>query len=675
MADEGLTADFAQAAAAVAVLAGDEDRFRATFDAFLAADRESYQRLLTEFQLLDRCELVCDWICSKYCVFVCLELCGPPIDVELPDLREFAAVVTRITHDEELVERLASTVADRDAEGFRALVAELKIERFCHLLCHWACSVRCRLLCRVVCSPSPTHIASFVEELARAGAAITTLAADERAMAEVTQAVLTGDCDVVRGVVQRLGLFQGCHLVCEWLCTWRCVRVCLLLCRRFPIEPIEDPLGEAFAFAQATARLAANAAGLQRLGDAVAKADPETFGAVVEELQLGRFCIQLCQWLCRLICRRFCECVCPNPEALPHWTQVEIFDIHPAAGLPGAKFSVEGYAGTPAEAFVFGELAGRGGVLLNGNCPLTDTGTGHPLEYRFVIGEWTWSPGPPDDPSSMPSVPPAALSPVTQIEPTLVGHVYYADLLSPQSVFITAADADPQGWIRLDGKVVSVPTFGGPNINVTLSPANFLRADALLMLNSDQITSAHPAKLPAGLPQAQAGRSLTTAEQEPIRRYRLQFEVRDGTTQVTVYTDTLGSIILNNSPTIVALDLEELLNNLCQPLAGVSAAHILYTVDHPHLRDFSVTISNNNGQVHPPPALSGSPSVAMPSGAFTAGTFFFRGGAGGPHVVAGTGGVAVDISGDPVCAYRVTVSSLTRRFGDSQASTEILYCK
>ena len=98
MADEGLATDLVQAAEAVAALAGDEDRFRATFDAFLAADRESYQRLLTEFKLLDRCELVCDWICSKYCVFVCLQLCGPPIDVELPDLREFAAVVTRLNN-------------------------------------------------------------------------------------------------------------------------------------------------------------------------------------------------------------------------------------------------------------------------------------------------------------------------------------------------------------------------------------------------------------------------------------------------------------------------------------------------------------------------------------------------------------------------------------------------
>ena len=378
MADEGLAADLVHAAEAVAALAGDEDRFRATFDAFLAADRESYQRLLTEFKLLDRCELVCDWICSKYCVFVCLELCGPPTDVELPDLREFAAVVTRITQDEELVERLANTVADRDAEGFRALVAELKIERFCHLLCHWACSVRCRLLCRVVCSATPTHIASFVEELALAGAAITALAADERAMAEVTEAVLTGDCDVVRGVVQRLGLFQGCHLVCEWLCTWRCVRVCLLLCRRFPVEAIEDPLGEAFAFAQATARLAANPADLQRLGDAVAKADPETFGAVVEELQLGRFCIQLCQWLCRLICRRFCFCVCP-PRSAAYFIRIgqyEYAEVYPPGGtVPRIDSQIGGTGLTSDSRAFFRTLRLNGGYSLQTGAPQ--------MEYKF----------------------------------------------------------------------------------------------------------------------------------------------------------------------------------------------------------------------------------------------------------------------------------------------------
>jgi hypothetical protein len=443
MADEELTADLAQAAAAVAALAGDEDHFRATFDAFLAADRESYQRLLTELKLLDRCELICDWICSKYCILVCLELCGPPIDVELPDLREFAASVTRITQDEELVERLANTVADRDAEGFRALVAELEIERFCHFLCHWACSVRCRLLCQVACSPTPTHIASFVEELAQAGAVIAALAADKRAIAEVTEAVLAGDCDVVRVVVDRLGLFQRCQLICEWLCTWRCVRVCLLLCRRFPIEPIEDLLGEAFAFAQATARLAANPANLQRLGEAVANADPETFGAAVEELELGRFCIQLCHWLCRLVCRRFCFCVCP-PRSAAYFIKIgqyEYAEVYPPGGtIPRIDSQINGTGLTSDSRAFFETLRLNGGFTLQTGAPQ--------MEYRFETIT--------TDSAGKLSPPGATWQPVLAgaTAPTIIG--YNLISLVPLNFAPVFAVLDAQGWIQVP---LSSPTY------------------------------------------------------------------------------------------------------------------------------------------------------------------------------------------------------------------------
>jgi hypothetical protein len=436
MADESLAADLVQAAAAAAALAGNEDRFRAVFDAFLAADRESYQRLLAELKLLERCEWVCRWICSKYCVLTCLELCGPPTDAELPELREFAAVVARITQDEELVERLASTVADRDADGFRALVAEFKIERFCHLLCSWACSVRCRLLCEVACSPVPTHVASFVAELAQAGGVITALAADEHAMAEVSEAVVNGDCEVVGGVVQQLGLFQRCELICEWLCSWRCVRVCLLLCLRYPPEPIEDPIGEAFAFAQATARLAADAAALQRLAGAVARGDAETFGTLVAELELGRFCIQLCHWLCRLICRRFCVCVCP-PRSAAYFINVgqyEYAEVYPSGGTgPRIDSEVGGTGLTSDNRAFFQTLRLNGGYSLQTGAPQ--------MEYRFetITTDAAGNPFPP--PATWQPVPVAAIA------PTVIGSRLVSIFpLKWQKVYaMPAAD----GWIQV----------------------------------------------------------------------------------------------------------------------------------------------------------------------------------------------------------------------------------
>ncbi|HEV8494938.1 MAG TPA: hypothetical protein VGR76_21850, partial [Candidatus Angelobacter sp.] len=163
---------------------------------------------------------------------------------------------------------------------------------------------------------------------------------------------------------------------------------------------------------------------------------------------------------------------------------------------------------------------------------------------------------------------------------------------------------------------------------------------------------------------------------EPIRRYTLQFEVRDASTLATIYTDTLSSIVLDNRAVVLALDMEELRSNACNPLGGAAHfAHVLYTVDHAHLNNFSVTISNNGGTVHPaPPMPRGSfmdPAPPPPN-------FFFRGGNSGPHDTINhppTGGLQVDISGDSPCAYRVTLAWATREYLTSGTNTEILYCK
>jgi len=363
-----------------------------------------------------------------------------------------------------------------------------------------------------------------------------------------------------------------------------------------------------------------------------------------------------------------------DPETVPHWLQVEVFDIHPTPGTLGSHFSVEGYAGDPTTgAYVF-----AGGVTLKGNCPLTNIATGNPLEYRFKIGEWTWS-GTPDDPTTLPSVAPGSLAPVTQIASTHVGYVFYTDgngFAASFPVDVGATD-NVDGWIKLQGRPVTVPMYNPPGSTavINIDHTNFIRTFDLFVLNSPAITTAHPAKLPGLLPHADAGRSLTTTEQEPIRRYALAFEVRDAVTLAALPGDQLDSVILDNSPVIVQLDLEELRANACNPLAGAANAHILYTVDHPHLRSFNVTIANNGGQVHPPPAFSGSPTTAMPSGAFVAGDFFFRGGAGGPHLSTGNGGVPVPIGADPSCAYVVTLGWQTRIWNDPGHSTPILYCK
>ena len=389
-------------------------------------------------------------------------------------------------------------------------------------------------------------------------------------------------------------------------------------------------------------------------GTTILAEDPET-GRSPGRTNIGPcFCVDLCSG----------KVVGGGPETVPHWMQVaETFDIHPDAGHAGSAFSADGYAGDvtdpTADGYVFG-----GTIQLNGNCPLTNIATNNSVKYRFLFGEYTWS-GPPDDPGTMPTVAPATpYDPiVAQFAPTLVGYVSYVDGNGDAQWGDVIVDAtDPDGWITVNGRSVTVPMYNPPasTATVVVSEANFLEAFTLSNLNTEAITAVHPAKLPGGLPQADAGQSLTTAQEEPIRRYLLQFEARDTVTNDLLGSDTLSSIIFSNSSPVIALDLVELLANLCNPLGGASDVHVLYTVDHPHLRSFSTAIGNNNGQVHPPPA--------MPSGAYTPGSFFFRGGA------SGTGGTAVSISGDPPCAYRVTLSWETRVWQDTGHSTEILYC-
>jgi hypothetical protein len=88
---------------AVGALAGDPDAFRAAVEAFRAEDAERLQSVLAKAGLLGRCHLVCRWICSKHCVFVCRKLCGPieaAQELDVDEMLEFARATEKIAADE-----------------------------------------------------------------------------------------------------------------------------------------------------------------------------------------------------------------------------------------------------------------------------------------------------------------------------------------------------------------------------------------------------------------------------------------------------------------------------------------------------------------------------------------------------------------------------------------------
>lgn len=380
-----------------------------------------------------------------------------------------------------------------------------------------------------------------------------------------------------------------------------------------------------------------------------------------------------------------------DPEKAPHWTTVDGFNVHASfLDLPH-NILPEGYAGLPEASYVFNGTPG-----LSGNCPLKNVAApANPLKYRFLIAEWGWGGG--DGTAGvMPTVAPPALPSPLETNPAYsfvkvggasrVGDLYYTGapnpLLDSTPVYITAADQDAEGWIRLDGLTVVVPQFGGgtvvKHVSDTDPEVSFLRSGLLMGMDSVAVTSKHASRRPAWAGDlTQAGRALTLAEQEPIRRYRMVFQVRDAVTNTDVWTDVLDSIIFNNSSPIVLVNLEELLLNVCNPIMGLANIHVRYTADHPHLRYYSLQISSNAGVAHdappapPAPLPATPPPLDMPRGDFpTPPGYLFRGNASGTS--AGTG--PVDISADPKCAYRVKLSFQTRNLYDSGSSIEVLYC-
>ncbi|MGZ8437853.1 MAG: hypothetical protein ACXWXR_04855 [Candidatus Limnocylindrales bacterium] len=154
-------------AEAVGKLAEDKEAFARAVEAFRAEDVDAFRDVLGRFDLLERCHLICRWLCSKHCVYVCFKLAGPvrdaPNELPIEEVRRFATVVAEISADRALLERFVDVVAREDAGGFQALVKERKLQPFAHQLCHWLCSVRCRFVCRKFCPPPPliTHVANI----------------------------------------------------------------------------------------------------------------------------------------------------------------------------------------------------------------------------------------------------------------------------------------------------------------------------------------------------------------------------------------------------------------------------------------------------------------------------------------------------------------------------------
>jgi hypothetical protein len=369
--------DLLEGASVIGQLAKDAKGFREAFEDFRSGEAKEFQAVLKRLGLVHRCGLVCEWIRIKECIFLCFELCGLPKPGEhAPSPRLLAETIVRITSNEKLVHELAEALEKRDRDFFQRIVSEYKLGPFCHLFCHWLCVVRYRLLCRWVCSPLPIGRPNLAQELQSAGQALRQLLEHKSSFDQAVAAAEAGDAEKLASVIKGADVIPFCFFICEWFCSWRCALVCLTFCREFPPELVKNQVEEALAFAKATQRLTQKPAEAERLIAAVRAGDAKAYAAIIKELELERYCIQLCHWVCTLLCRQFCILVCPPIFLHPWFTHVGDFSITADFDATGLTNKSEAAHGGPGFGFF-------GCLKLRGFCPKFDPANpSEPMAYR-----------------------------------------------------------------------------------------------------------------------------------------------------------------------------------------------------------------------------------------------------------------------------------------------------
>lgn len=672
--------DALEEAAAAGELARDEKSFLAAYEAFRAQDPRAWQAVLQKLGLVARCHLVCRWIRSKECFFLCLDLCGIPRPFDRPpDPRLLAEAIVRLTSDEKAVKQLVQAVEKRDKAAFQQLAEAFKLGPLCHLFCHWVCVVRYRLICGWICDPLTPKPPDLVFELQAAGQALRRLLAEHGAFDAALAASNANDADKLADVFRQPGLRPFCHYFCEWFCSWRCALVCLTLCRQWPPVAVDNPLKEAREFALVTQKLAEQRGDLESLGAAIGAGDAKAYGAIVERLKLQRYCIQLCHWICTLRCRRFCVLVCPPVDTIPLFTHVGAYRVDPMWG----DFQADGT--TTAGRYAFTRTIPLRGIMPDGTA-------GEAYEYHFRVARYT-SLGPP------PVLGPTQDVDTSMIPATNIGELEYWYWNAALSTWLVAS-ADY--YVNNPGATVSIPQPVGPPlvvpVNKNVKPGGWIEVPRenslfaggvgrfipngnLANLDTRKLTSeAFDLRVPA--PGLAAGDAVPAAKKATKPVFKIFFEARKVVGGASVSGNDRDRIAMSNTAytyqrhiewaggdvttkTVCSLDIFELIAPGATGCTRLNQhLHAMYTGYHPYLQGVSLWFEGN----------------AIPATLPVAATPFTPLAPGADEATSPAGGHDFNISGLHPCAYILWMTAtvgLTEGWGlivDATDTDHIAFC-
>ena len=563
---------------AIGRLAQDSGGFAAVVAAFDSKDANAFRWVLDRLEMLPYCELICEWVRIKLCVLRCVEICGPPrVDQPIPSLEEFAQAAVRLSSNAKVLRRAVDAVSCGDASAYHAVISELKLDPFCHLICQWICSVGYRRVCEVVCRPGVVPLSDAATELESSGKVLAALIANKKAMKAIVDSAAEPNCVSVQAAINEAGFISGCETICIFFCLWRRVWVCRTLCQDPPVVLTGVyAVEEAQRFALAARQLAAQPRALADLVRAVQTMDAEVYRGIISRLGLGLYCWQVCAWVTSVTCFEFCYCVCPNQSNHPWFTNVGDFNIAPGADIDtttGLTLHQENGHGGPNFAFYLN-------LSLGGFCPYADPAlTSEAMAYRFL-----YQPAGAAAPTPLTGSYVYGLNGVSGVSPGYRYTLWHGNPNTLQKVWITGTGVtsptppvytpsptppdhyivpDANGWVQVDQNAL-----GGV-------------FDGYLMGFSSDV--AFPGGAPT--PGVSAGAIVPTANQNNGVNASIIFQATSVSTIAAVnggaapdYTNQLDTIHINNWNEVNLLNFAEFATGCCTPIDQTLSIQL--TVDH-----------------------------------------------------------------------------------------------
>ncbi len=250
-------------------------------------------------------------------------------------------------------------------------------------------------------------------------------------------------------------------------------------------------------------------------------------------------------------------------------------------------FDADGYAGSDKN--VLYSL-----VDLTGQAPLKSS-LGNRIKYRFRISHVT-------TPNNAVSPTDANFSKIIGVTPNLFSKstILTLDKKVPTGINDTLdvesdqSDFDPQGWFDVNSAIERTLINNGYAIS-DLSLFKIIETDTMITLNTTALTTQ------PNVPDTAAGIPIGPANEITIEKIAIRFEIGElsGGSIIIQPSNgkTLNSVIINNNSIFMKLAIAELeVTGLCNPISG--DVHAKYTVYHPYIQSFSMSLRNNSGTVN-----------------------------------------------------------------------------